>query len=102
MAAGEETALFYGDVDGDRAAAAALRLRPQAAASFGQPVTGAGWRGLPSTYVVCTRGRTIPPAAQREFAQHCSEVVELPSSHSPFLSRPADVADLLVERLTGG
>ena len=37
-------------------------------------------------------------AGQRVYASHMSEVVELPTSHSPFLSQPAMVADLL-ERL---
>ena len=100
VATGEEVDLFYGDVPADQAAAAALRLRPQAAASFGQPVTAAAWRDVPSTYVVCTEDRCIPAAAQRAWAERCTEVVELASSHSPFLSRPGEVAELLAARLT--
>jgi hypothetical protein len=44
---------------------------------------------------VCTDDRAIPVALQRSCAQRTGAVVELPTSHSPFLSRPADLADLL-------
>jgi hypothetical protein len=82
-----------------RHARAVLRLQPQSAVSFAAPVTVAGWRGVASTAVVCTEDRAIPVGAKRAFAQRCSEVVELPTSHSPFLSRPGDVAALRAERL---
>lgn len=98
VATGEEVELFYGDVAADDALAASLRLRPQAAASFAQPASAAGWRDVRSTYVVCTQDRCIPEDAQREWAQRCDEVLELPTSHSPFLSRRDDVAELLAAR----
>lgn len=100
VAPGEEVDLFYGDLPADDAAAAVLRLQPQAAASFVQPATAAAWRDVPSTYVVCTQDHCIPEAAQREWAQRCGEVLELSTSHSPFLARPDDVAELLAARLT--
>ena len=102
VAAGEEIDLFYGDVPGDQAAAAVLRLRPQAAVSFAQPVTAAAWHDITSTYVVCTEDRCIPEVAQREWAERCSEVLEMSTSHSPFLSRPEDVAELLAARVSTG
>ena len=37
-------------------------------------------------------------ALQAELARGCTEIVEWPTSHSPFLSRPDLVADLLVAR----
>jgi hypothetical protein len=41
----------------------------------------------------------MPAALQRTvFAPRASEVLELHASHSPFLSQPAAVADLLAER----
>ena len=91
--------LFYGDVEPTVAAQAQARLLPQAAASFGQPVHNAAWRDVPSTYVVCSEDRCIPPSAQREWSTRATETVELATSHSPFLARPAALADLLVARL---
>ena len=49
----------------------------------------------PSTYVVCTDDRAIPVALQRSCAARIGDVVELPTSHSPFLSRPDELARLL-------
>ena len=91
--------LFYADVDPALAASAQARLRPQAARSFGQPVQVAAWRDLPSTYVLCTEDRCIPPEAQRRWSARSTESVELAAGHSPFLGRPAALADLLVARL---
>ena len=59
------------------------------------PRRAAAWREKPSTYVVCTDDRAIPVALQRSCAARVDAVVELPTSHSPFLSRPDDVAGLL-------
>jgi pimeloyl-ACP methyl ester carboxylesterase len=54
------------------------------------------WRSIPSTYIVCTQDRAFPPELQREvFAARASEVAELECSHSPFLSQPARLAELL-------
>ncbi len=91
--------LFYADVDPAAAARAQQRLRPQAAASFGQPVQAAAWRDVPSTYVVCTEDRCIPPDRQREWSARATEAVELATGHSPFLAQPAALADLLVARV---
>jgi pimeloyl-ACP methyl ester carboxylesterase len=45
--------------------------------------------------VVCTEDRSITVDAQRVMAARCRHVVELDASHSPFLSRPDAVADIL-------
>ena len=91
--------LFYGDLDPEAAAASQERLQPQAAASFASPVQAAAWHTTPTTYVVCTEDRCIPPQAQRRWAERAGDVVELATSHSPFLARPTALADLLVARL---
>jgi pimeloyl-ACP methyl ester carboxylesterase len=61
------------------------------------PSPAFAWQEKPSTYVVCTEDRALPPDGQRGCAAHASEVVEWPTSHSPFISRPELVADLLVD-----
>ena len=66
-------------------------------AAMGDKVREVGWREKPSTYVVCTDDRAIPVALQRSCAERIGAVVELPTSHSPFLSRPADLANLLAD-----
>jgi pimeloyl-ACP methyl ester carboxylesterase len=86
---------FYHDCTPEVAAAAAARLRPMSIAAMAGPAREAAWRDKPSTYVVCTDDRAIPVALQRSCAARTGAVVELATSHSPFLSRPADLAGLL-------
>ena len=71
------------------------RLGPQPAITLQQPVPVAAWRTVPSTYVVCDDDRAIAPWIQRAFATRATHSVEWPTSHSPFLSQPDLVVDLL-------
>jgi pimeloyl-ACP methyl ester carboxylesterase len=88
---------LYADCAPDDAARAVARLGPQAMAELRGVATRAAWHDLPSTYVVCTQDRAVGPGLQRVLARRCTRTIEWPTSHSPFLSRPDLVADLLVE-----
>ncbi len=95
----QASSVFYGDCDSETQQAAITRLRPMSVAPHLEPVPTAAWRSIPSTYVVCTRDMAIPTEAQRRaFAPQAGEVVELDAGHSPFLSQPAAVAELLADR----
>jgi pimeloyl-ACP methyl ester carboxylesterase len=87
---------FYHDCPEAVARDAVQRLRPQSTASLLAAPRAIAWRERPSTYVVCTEDRGLPPALQRSCAARIGSVVEMPTSHSPFLSRPDLVADLLI------
>jgi pimeloyl-ACP methyl ester carboxylesterase len=87
---------FYADCDPVEAEAALDRLRPLGSLCFSGAVKRAAWREKPSTYALCTDDRALDPISQRELAVRCTKVVEWPTSHSPFLSRPELVAELLV------
>jgi hypothetical protein len=69
-------------------------------AEIGGMATRAAWHDIPSTYVVCTEDRAVAPGLQRALAGRCGRTIEWRSSHSPFLSRPELVADLLIELAT--
>jgi pimeloyl-ACP methyl ester carboxylesterase len=86
---------FYHDCAPEVAAAAAARLRPMSMAAMAGTAREIAWRERPSTYVVCTDDRAIPVSLQRACAQRVGAVVELATSHSPFLSRPDELARLL-------
>jgi len=43
----------------------------------------------------CTRDNAIAPGTQRFMAARAGQVVEWDTDHSPFLTRPGDLADLL-------
>ncbi len=86
-------ALFYGDSDAATVAKAVSLLRPMRG---GGRLEGApAWQSIPSTYVVCTEDRALPPAAQREMATRADAVVEWPTDHSPFLTRAVELAALI-------
>jgi pimeloyl-ACP methyl ester carboxylesterase len=88
--------IFFNDLDSDAAAAAIAQLGPQPAVTFGQSPDGVAWRERPSTYVVCELDMAIPPDLQTQLATRATDVVSWPTGHSPFLSRPDLVAELLL------
>lgn len=87
--------VLFADVPDAEAERAIARLRPQSVRSFTEPVTTAGWRTVPSSYVVCEHDQALEPARQHELATRAGSVHRLPSSHSPFLSMPRRLAALL-------
>lgn len=91
---GRTRELLYADSDDEAAAAATARLRPMGYDGT-KPVGEPAWKRVPSTYVICTEDRAIPPAAQRAMAARADEVIEWPTDHSPFLTRPHEIAKLL-------
>ena len=74
------------------------RLRPMPLIDPGIMTGTPAWKEVPSTFVVCTRDNAISPATQRFMAARAGQVVEWDTDHSPFLTRPADLAKLLVSR----
>jgi hypothetical protein len=56
---------------------------------------------LPTHYVVCDEDRLINPVWSRQFARERlgANLIELPGSHSPFLSRPRRLATVLEDAL---
>jgi pimeloyl-ACP methyl ester carboxylesterase len=88
--------LFYSDADPAFASAWAARLRPTRFVA-GEVVPQAAWRSRPSDYVLCQDDAVLPAATQRWLADRAgARVWELPGGHSPFLARPAALADALV------
>ena len=91
--------IFYGDSAHETVAAVAPRLRPMVLDAAAIVATPSVPRTVPSTYIVCSRDGAIPPEAQWQMAQGLDRVVVWPTDHSPFLTRPADLADLLERTL---
>lgn len=86
---------FYLDVDPAETEAAVSRLRTQTLASFADPITAVGWRDIESTYILCTEDQAIPYPAQQAMSGQATDVLTMQCSHSPFLSRPQELAELL-------
>jgi len=99
---------FYGDIDPVRADAAIALLTPDAPAGIGRgatTLTPDGWGSVPRTYVRCSRDMIIRPALQQKFIADADAafpanptvVHTLDASHSPFLSMPGQVADIVLK-----
>jgi pimeloyl-ACP methyl ester carboxylesterase len=88
---------FYADCDERDAHAAFERLRPQSTAPYDVPCPLDAFPAAPRTYVLCTEDRIANPDWSRRVARERLDapLVELPGSHSPFLSRPAALAEVL-------
>jgi pimeloyl-ACP methyl ester carboxylesterase len=97
---------FYGDVDPALAEAATGLLTPDGPLSI---MTGTttytrdGFGSVPRTYIVCTQDMAIRPALQAKFIEEAdaafpanpTSVIHLDASHSPFLSKPDELAGIL-------
>jgi pimeloyl-ACP methyl ester carboxylesterase len=91
--------VFYGDVDAATARQAVAQLGYQSLASMIQEVTEVAWKTIPSTYIICEADNAVPPSLQEMFAQRAEKVQRLNTSHAPFLSQPAALAQLIRDEL---
>ena len=91
------TAALYQDCPSDVAAWATQLLRVQLpGCGRGVPKQQA-WRLIPSTYVICADDRVIAPELQQRLAARCRSTRILSCGHSPFISQPQLIADLVRE-----
>ncbi|MFD9892862.1 alpha/beta fold hydrolase [Amycolatopsis sp. NPDC059027] len=102
--------VFYGDVDDRTADAAISMLTPDGPAGIPREeltVTAERYGSIPHSYVTCTQDYAIAPTLQQRFIKEIDAVsasptvvTELDSSHSPFLSQPAVLAELIADAAT--
>jgi pimeloyl-ACP methyl ester carboxylesterase len=92
---------MYGDCDRAVALQAYALLRPQAGGIYEGDYPLAERPPGPVTSIVGSADRAVSPDWSRRVAPERLgvEAVELPASHSPMLSRPSDLANLLDELL---
>jgi pimeloyl-ACP methyl ester carboxylesterase len=99
---GRPEEVFYGDCDPADTASSVARLTPQSMSSCTQPLKAAGWETVPATYVVADSDPELPGAVQEMMAEgRARHVRHIDSAHSPFLSRPRELADILAEVAAG-
>jgi pimeloyl-ACP methyl ester carboxylesterase len=94
--AGRAAALFFADCPRATQDWAVERLGPHWAQVLSQPIADPAWRRHPSTYVLCTADRALAPRLQREvYGRRAHQLVTIDSGHSPFLSRPQQLTQVL-------
>jgi pimeloyl-ACP methyl ester carboxylesterase len=87
---------FAADVEPELAQFMADAQVPWGVEALQGAVTTPAWRTKPSWYLVTTKDRMIPPAAQRAMAQRAgSTVAEVAASHAVYVSQPQEVARLV-------
>jgi pimeloyl-ACP methyl ester carboxylesterase len=88
---------FANDVSPERAAVLAATQKPIFEGAFGGAVSGEpAWKSIPSWFLLCQRDRAISVQLQQFMAKRiAATVVDLDSSHVPFLSHPAEVTALI-------
>ena len=89
-------ASFAADVRPETAAFMADSQLPWGVDALTGSVSRPAWRDKPSWYLVATDDRMIPPDAQRLMATRArATVVEVPGSHTVYVSQPQAVAALI-------
>jgi pimeloyl-ACP methyl ester carboxylesterase len=90
--------LIFHDCDDQTAIAAFHRLRPQALYPQKLALSLTQFPTVPSTYVVCNDDQFLRPEWSKRVAHDRlgAELIELPGGHSPLLSRPQTVVDVLL------
>ena len=91
------TELFFHDASRATAAWATARLRPQCYRVMSEASPLTAWPSVAVTSIVCRDDRAMNPAWCRSAARDRLgiEAVEIGGAHSPFMTRPAELASML-------
>lgn len=91
------TELFFHDAPAAVARWATKRLRPQAYRVMSETTPLTTWPDVESRSIVCRDDRAVNPAWVRTAARERLgiDAIELGGGHSPFLTRPAELAQVL-------
>jgi pimeloyl-ACP methyl ester carboxylesterase len=87
--------LFYADCAEADARWATEQLGSHPMDSIAATVDRPAWRSVPTTYVCCEQDATLTRDYMHAAIERVGNGVHWPTSHSPMLSRPDLVADLL-------
>ncbi|MGE0878752.1 MAG: alpha/beta fold hydrolase [Acidimicrobiia bacterium] len=90
---------FYLQCNDEDAIAALDHLRPTSTDCLRGPAGAEPWRTTPTTYVVCERDRAVLPDAQRAMAANATMTRSIDTDHSPFLSAPGELVEILLGTL---
>ncbi|MFD8613109.1 alpha/beta hydrolase [Streptomyces sp. NPDC059631] len=91
-------AAFYdGDPDSPETKEAVARLVPQTVRADYETVTRAGWRTVPTTYVIPDNDVSLTGTVAEQMAARADFVRRVPGHHAPFHSHPVECARVLME-----
>lgn len=88
--------IFAADVSRSEAAVMAAAQKPANGHIFQESLTDAAWKTIPSWFMVAKEDKALSPAMERFYAQRMgATIVEIKSSHVPFISKPSEVVKLI-------
>lgn len=91
---------FCADLPTDVAAVLAVSQRPVAGATLNEPCAAAGWKTIPSWFLVSGQDNTINPEAEQFMASRMGATTEtIDASHLAFVSRPVETAAFILSAL---
>lgn len=92
---------LYADCDDNITELAKLLLSHEPVESAVTPLqlTDVNYGRVPRIYIECTEDKAVTPFIQRKMytETRCEKVYSLPTSHSPFFSKPQELSDILCE-----
>jgi pimeloyl-ACP methyl ester carboxylesterase len=92
---------FCADAPTDVAEVMAVTQRPVAGAALQEQATAAGWKTIPSWYLISEQDNGISTEAQRFMAERMNATIEtINGSHAAFIAQPRRVAQF-IERAAG-
>ena len=99
--------LFYHDLPEEEGRHWVENLTKQSNRAFteGADVSYAGWKDVPCWYLATTEDKALPIEAQRYYVQLAKDdggdvtLREIATSHSPMLSKPHEVVEILLEAI---
>lgn len=88
---------FYNDADAHMLAFAEDRVQLQSPIPFRHKFDLNDTMSIPKAAIICTRDRAISPDHQRMMATRaeCNPVIELGAGHSPFITQPEHLSDII-------
>jgi pimeloyl-ACP methyl ester carboxylesterase len=88
---------FAQDLPAAQTAVMAVTQGPIFGKAFDERVTNVAWKTRPSWFIVADKDRMIQPDLERAMAKKINaKTTTLPTSHVPMLSRPDDVATVIL------
>ncbi|KAH6642501.1 Alpha/beta hydrolase fold-1 [Boeremia exigua] len=95
----KDPSVFYNTLPESEQAYWFSQLQTHSLATFDTPTTGASWKTIPSSFLLCEQDRAIPAPFQEAMVNAAKEkgaqvdLVRMDSDHSPFLSKPKETVD---------
>jgi pimeloyl-ACP methyl ester carboxylesterase len=91
---------FCGDSTADTASVLYATQRPLSAAAYTEPLTAAGWKTIPSWFLVSENDNAIPPKAQEAWAKRMGATTEvIKGSHTAFIAQRVAAANFIKKAL---